>query len=124
MAIEDPYYKWWFENTIGKMTDQVEAFVHFCIKPEHSCEFYRTLIHADVFRIVTADEAEKARWCSAEMRAEVKAKALPKSLAARWEFNLVLLGSLASGRHWKGPLLVANGTRERMKIRMMRARAS
>ena len=60
---------------MGKMADQAEAFVHFCIKPEHSCEFnggYRTLIHADVFRIVTADEAEKARWCSAEMRAEVK----------------------------------------------------
>ena len=75
LAIEDPYYKWWFENTMGKMADQAEAFVHFCIKPEHSCEFnggYRTLIHADVFRIVTADEAEKARWCSAEMRAEVK----------------------------------------------------
>eukprot|EP00435_Cladocopium_sp_Y103_P065077 s548_g26.t3 len=75
LAIEDPYYLWWFEQNYGKIEDRGEIFVHFCKKPEQECGFhgrYGGLIHVDVFRVVTPDEAERTRWCSVEMKAKMK----------------------------------------------------
>ena len=34
---------------------------------------YRALIHVDVYRVLTAEEAERTRWCSAEMKSTLKA---------------------------------------------------
>lgn len=72
-AIEDDYFKWWYESTIGKIQDKKEAFFHFCEIPQGDCPHqggYLNLIHVDVFRFLQPDEVEKARWMSAAQKAE------------------------------------------------------
>eukprot|EP00435_Cladocopium_sp_Y103_P043421 s1644_g12.t1 len=62
-------------STLMSIGDGPEIFVHFCKKPERECEFhgrYGGLIHVDVFRMVTPEEAEKTRWCTADMKNTMK----------------------------------------------------
>eukprot|EP00438_Fugacium_kawagutii_P002934 Skav232613 [mRNA] locus=scaffold1224:634887:636392:+ [translate_table: standard] len=74
LAIEDPYYQWWFESTFGKLEDEAEAFFHFCIEPQKNCSHvggYRELVHVDVFRMLQPHEAANARWLTAEQKAAI-----------------------------------------------------
>eukprot|EP00435_Cladocopium_sp_Y103_P021060 s3166_g5.t1 len=67
LALEDDYYEYWFETTFGKMGDSPQVIFHFCDVPEHRCKSptaYRDAIHVDVFRILTAKQAEKLHWLS------------------------------------------------------------
>eukprot|EP00438_Fugacium_kawagutii_P004226 Skav215958 [mRNA] locus=scaffold226:1048162:1051189:+ [translate_table: standard] len=74
LAIEDPYYLWWFETNVGKLADKAEGFFHFCEEPVRDSGFqggYMNLIHIDVFRILQPDEVAKVRWFNASQKAEV-----------------------------------------------------
>eukprot|EP00438_Fugacium_kawagutii_P030645 Skav221851 [mRNA] locus=scaffold1175:37676:39176:+ [translate_table: standard] len=48
LAIEDPYYLWWFETNVGKLADKAEGFFHICEEP-----------------------VAKVRWFNASQKAEV-----------------------------------------------------
>ena len=75
LAIEDPYYSWWFESTFGALTEGKEVFFHFCRQPQNSCSFrggYADLIHVDVWRILSKDEVLNTRWLGDDGRAQVE----------------------------------------------------
>ena len=75
LAIEDPYYSWWFESTFGALTEGKEVFFHFRRQPQNSCSFrggYADLIHVDVWRILSKDEVLNTRWLGDDGRAQVE----------------------------------------------------
>eukprot|EP00438_Fugacium_kawagutii_P013820 Skav210611 [mRNA] locus=scaffold234:219117:220619:+ [translate_table: standard] len=75
LAIEDDYYRWWYETTVGKLKDKKECYFHFCRTPQHRCLYqggYRLLVHVDVFRVLQPDEVEATRWLNAGQKTEVK----------------------------------------------------
>eukprot|EP00435_Cladocopium_sp_Y103_P011686 s2887_g3.t1 len=87
LAVEDPYYSWWFESTFGALKDGKEVFFHFCRQPQHSCSFrggYADLIHVDVWRILMKDEVLSTRWLRDGARAQVEQllRAPPGNLTA------------------------------------------